>query len=390
MTKFKPKIISTTLVLLCLLFASYHAKAQNNSNTYKLLISSRVDTSIKDVKSVINCYENYLNSNPDSIYNNPYWNTKEKNRYKDFDFSRSSLFQGNMNAATLFKYFSPFVMSVEPINDKYQIRVLYSSATTDPKYASSKVWCIHKLSAIKEDGHWVLENLMVDITKKWQNQKFGCVNFVYPESHSFKQSEAKKSEAFCKKIINRFNPDYSDTFSYYITNSTDDMGLLENFDYYFVGITTGKAREGMVLSSLGNEFYPHEFVHQLLPKNQKRGKIIEEGLAVFLGTKESKTEYQKLMKSLASDLNSQPDKINFESVLTQKISFNGYQTAYPAGAAICEIIYQLKGDEGLLKLMLTNTQNYQELLRNILRITKLSETEFKLKWKMKLKSYLLK
>lgn len=378
-----------SVLLLTLTFTQF-LFSQKQDSDLQLLISSRADTSINDVREVIKCYENYLNSNPDSVYNNPYWNTEEKALYQDFDFSRSSLFQGNMNATTLFKYFSPFVMSVEPINDKYQIRVLYSSATTDPKYAGSKVWCIHKLNAIKENGHWVLENLMVDITEKWQKQKLGCIKFVYPESHSFNQDEAKKAQAFCNEIINRFNPTYSDNFSYYITHSTDNMGLLENFDYYFVGITTGKARERMVLSSLGNEFYPHEFVHQLLPKNPKRGKIIEEGLAVFLGTKEEESEYQKQMKSLASDLNSQPDKISFESVLSQKIPFNGYQTAYPAGAAICEIIYQLKGDEGLLKLMLANTQNYGELLKSVLEISDLSELDFKLKWELKLKSYLIK
>lgn len=31
----------------------------------------------------------------------------------------------------------------------------------------------------------------------------------------------------------------------------------ENLDYIFSGVTSGKAKEGMILSSKGNEFYPH-------------------------------------------------------------------------------------------------------------------------------------
>lgn len=62
-------------------------------------------------------------------------------------------------------------MSVEPIDEKYQIRVLFSSPTTDPKYTGSKVWCIQKLNAIREDQKWVLENLMVEITKDCPSKK---------------------------------------------------------------------------------------------------------------------------------------------------------------------------------------------------------------------------
>ena len=93
--------------------------AQEKTNDLSLLISSRVDTTSNDVKSIIKLYENYYKSNPDSIYDNPFWNKREKELYKDFDFSRDSIFQGGMNAKTLFKYFSPFLMSVEPIGEKY-------------------------------------------------------------------------------------------------------------------------------------------------------------------------------------------------------------------------------------------------------------------------------
>jgi hypothetical protein len=376
------------LVLTFILLGSSFLHAQADSESLMVLVSSRVDTSNSDVRAVIQLYENYYNSNPDSIYGNPYWNKREKELYRDFDFSRASIFQGDMDAEKLFQYFSPFVMSVEPIGDKFQIRVLFSSPTTDPEYAGSKVWCIQKLNAIRKDEKWVLENLIVELSKNWQTEKVGFIEYVFPPAHQFDRAAANRANQFCDEIIKRFNPDFDDSFKFYVTNSTDDMGLLENFDYYFVGITTGKAREGMILTAKGNEFYPHELVHKLLPPNPNRGHLIDEGFATFLGTRQNQNEYEALMNKLATDLIEEPKKINFKSVLSQAVPFNGYQTAYPAGAAICELVHERNGDQGLSKLMKADTKSYEDIIRIVSSITELNEQQIEEKWMKAVSKYL--
>jgi hypothetical protein len=56
-----------------------------NVNSYSQTIipdiSARVDTSKTTIKQVYNLYKNYLNSRPDSIYQNPNWNEKEAKQY---------------------------------------------------------------------------------------------------------------------------------------------------------------------------------------------------------------------------------------------------------------------------------------------------------------------
>jgi len=360
------------LIIILFTLAWFNSRALNDAGRIKVLVSSRVDTSSKEVKAILNLYQNYLNSRPDSIYDNPYWNKKEKELYEDFDFSRASMFQGGMTADQLSRIFVPFIMSVEPIGEKYQIRIMFSSSTTDPQYAGAKVWCIQKLNAIKENKNWVLENLIVELSQKWKTKMVGHIEYVYPPTHYFEIEQAKLSEQFCNELINRFNADYNNSFKYYVTSSIDDMGLLENFDYYFVGITTGKARKDMILTAKGNEYYPHEFVHKFLPENQNRGYVIEEGLAVFLGTKIIIEEYENLLSKLANDLKGSSDKINFKSVVAQEVKFNGYQTAYPAGAAICELVFNKTGDEGLLLLMQANTTDYNSIISEVMNITKLT------------------
>jgi len=378
----------TVFIVIVGVLANLNASTgQDQADPISLLVSSRVDTTSEDVRAVIALYENYYRSKPDSIYDNPYWNKREKELYRDFDFSRASIFQGGMNASTLFQYFSPFVMSVERIGEKYQIRVLFSSATTDPKYAGSKVWCIQKLNAVREEGQWVLENLIIDLSKNWSTKKHGYIEYIYPPSHQFDTHEAARAKHFCDEFIKNYNPNFNDTFKYYVTSSKDAMGLLENFDYYFVGITTGKAREGMILTAKGNEFYPHEFIHKLLPPNDKRGHVIEEGMAVFFGTKVNAQEYEDLMSKLAKDLNTDSETINFYTTISQEERNNGYQTAYPTGAAICELVYQQKGHVGLKKLMTADTKGYTNIVQSVCSITDLTEQELEYKWKEVLEMY---
>lgn len=375
------------LIVILILLPLSNILSQIEGSKIKVQISSRVDTNKTNIRDIIDIYEKYLNSKPDSIYNNPYWNTVEKSQYKDFDLSRASMYQGGMTATQLTSIFKPFIMSVEPIGEKYQIRILFSSNETDSQYIGSKVWCIQKLNVVKENGNWVLENLIVELSKRWETMKYGQVEYKFPMNYNFDIEQAKLSEKFCKDIIRRFNPDYKDSFKYYITNSIDDMGLIENFDYYFVGVTTGKTIENMILTSKGNEYYPHEFVHMLLPKNQNRGQVIEEGLAMFLGSKTNSNNYNELLTKLNIDLTLNKEKINFKSVVSQEVRYNGYQTAYPAGAALCELVYDKLGDKGLIKLIHENTSDYKSIISSILKITGLSFDELVLKWNAVLKKY---
>lgn len=370
--------------LLVLLLLSYYAenskleysgntKTQAKSRHIPLHVSARVDTSNSDIREVLELYENYMNSTPEIISDNPFWNTVEKQKYRDFDFSRSSMYNG-ITSAQLLRLYTPFVLSIEPQNEKYQIRVLYSNSATESPYIGSKVWCIHKLNAIQEDGVWKLENLLVEETRGWQKKQIDFIEYVFPHNHQFNSKRAQEALAFCEDIINRFHPEFDKTFMFYLASGVDEMGLLENFDYVFSGVTTGKAREGMILSSKGNEFYPHELVHKLLPINSNRGIVIEEGIATFLGTKENKREYSAIMQKLARDFN-QKESYTLENILNNQVNWNGYPVAYPAGALVCELIYELKGDNGINQLARGRTNDYNEIMSLLQDILALSHHE---------------
>jgi hypothetical protein len=65
--------------------------ALSENSVIQVEIHSRVDTTKNDIKEIATLWTNYLNSEPDRISDNPYWNEEEKLKYKDFDFSRRLL-----------------------------------------------------------------------------------------------------------------------------------------------------------------------------------------------------------------------------------------------------------------------------------------------------------
>ncbi|MCB9207726.1 MAG: hypothetical protein H6609_00005 [Ignavibacteriales bacterium] len=130
----------------------------------------------------------------------------------------------------------------------------------------------------------------------------------------------------------------------------------------------------MILSSKGDEFYPHEFIHKLLPVNENRGHVIEEGLATFLGTKEDSNEYLTMMRKLANDYKS-GESYSLENILNNMTQWNGYPSAYPGGALICEVIHETGGDKGINQLVRGNTKTYSEIISLTGSILQLKEAD---------------
>lgn len=118
--------------------------------------------------------------------------------------------------------------------------------------------------------------------------------------------------------------------------------------------------------------------------------MIEEGLANYLGTKENHEEYETLMSNLATDIKTNSELLIFESTVSQSIQFNGYPTAYPTGAAICELVHHVDGDKGLIRLMSSDTREYQQIINTVCGITKMSATELENEWTKTILKYFQK
>ncbi len=312
-----------------------------------VVIHSRVDTTQTAIKEIAQLWIQYLNATPDSSYNNPYWNWVEKNKFKHFDFSIPYLYQFPSNQ--ILDYYKPTILSIEKEGNNYGIRTIFVADGLEGEYRSSNPWCITKLYAIKENGDWKLKNALPIITENWNKKTVGKISFIYPSHHNFNEHLAKKANEFCSEMSEKFQLPNWEPFDFYITDSGDELGQLLNFDFFFAGYTKGVGmnENRMLLSGMGSEFYPHEFIHLIVP-NINRHHLIEEGFATWNGGQGGKT-FEESATILAHELRLNTT-VTFTDVLNKKWGWQ-FSAFYTSGAILCKAAYD-KGGVNLVKKFL--------------------------------------
>jgi len=339
-------------------------------------IHSRVNTTNSEIKEIADLWINYLNSDPDRISNNPYWNEQEKKLYKDFDLSRSLLYQ--FPSEQLLRTFNPKILSIEKEGEHYAIKTIYSSSGLEGEYQKSDPWSIQKIYAILENNEWRLKNSLPIITADWNKRTVGKITFIFPTHHKFNLELAEKANHFCNQITAEFHFPESGPFDFYITHSGDEMGRLLNFDFFFAGYTTGIGYNDkrILMSGLGSEYYPHEFIHLIVPKSD-RHSLIEEGFATWkggLGTKSFEESARLFANELADN-----DDVTFSDILNKKWGWQ-YAAFYTTGAILCHSVYQ-KGGVMLVNNLLMLPNDNERLIDNLCVLLKIEKHEFENFWR---------
>jgi hypothetical protein len=343
---------------------------------FDVTIHSRVDTTNIETKEVANLWINYLSSKPDSLTDNPYWNNAEKIKFRNFDFSVPYLYQFPSNQ--LLNYYKPTILSIEKEGDYYGIRTIFAADGLQGEYRKSNPWCITKLYAVQENGEWKLKNALPIITENWNKKTIGKITFIYPPSHNLDEELAKKASRFCDEITEEFQFPQWKPFDFYITNSGDELGKLLNFDFSFAGYTTGIGmnENRMLLSGLGSEFYPHEFIHLIVPDIDRHG-LMEEGFATWKGGQGGKT-FEESANILANEIYLN-QTITFTDILNKKWGWQ-YAAFYITGAIFFKAAYD-KGGIVLVKKLLETPNDNEKLIQTICSLFEIEKNEIDIFWR---------
>lgn len=362
--------------LYILLFLFFAIRAYGQQDKIEVTLHSRVDTSNSEIRQIANLWINYLNSQPDSLYDNPYWNKAEKLKFKNFDFSARYLYQ--FSSKQLLRYYKPTILSIEKESDHYEIRTIFSADGMQQVNQNSNLWCITNLYAVKEDGEWKLKNALPFITENWNRRRIGKITFVYPPHHKFNDAMAKKANEFCNEISNEFLFADWTPFEFYITDTPDEMGRLLNFDFFYAGYTTGIGMNDnrILFSGMGSEYYPHEFVHLLIP-NGKRHGMIEEGFATWKGGQGGKT-FEESVRLLAGEL-VKNDTVTFSDVLEGEWGWQ-YASFYTTGAILLNSAYR-KGGLAAIKILLDVPNDNAKLMETVCKLFEIDEGDIDRFWR---------
>lgn len=299
-----------------------------------------------------------------------FWNKEEVEKYglKYFDFT-SNLYQG-IPVEEFSKYFSVYVLDIVKITDyKYQLDALIHNL---PKSESpSSVWCIHSLIFSFVDGEIKFENKLNYVTDKWHKTESKYLVYYNKNKNDIPSKEIIKSnESFIENLVKLFNLQSSNgdlRYDYYFADSVNELGELLNYEYYFVGITNGVTTPGISIISSESFSHLHEIVHLYLPYNDKRGIVIEEGIASFLGTREKNLEqYYERILYFKEYLDTN------EIVLSEIVKSRDFDKlrghSYGFGSLICELVFKQKGNKGLNLLVTKESLTDDDLINTLSHI----------------------
>jgi hypothetical protein len=151
-----------------------------------------------------------------------------------------------------------------------------------------------------------------------------------------------------------------------------------NFDFFFAGYTTGIGlnENRILLSGLGSEYYPHEFIHLIVPKFDRHG-LVEEGFATWKGGQGEKT-FEESAKLFANEL-AKNDRVTFLDILNRKWGWQ-YAAFYTTGAILCHSAFE-KGGVKLVNEILTIPNDTENLVDNLCLVFGIDKKDFDNFWR---------
>lgn len=349
-------------------------------------ITARIDTTEVNTQKIYTLFCNYINSKPDSLYINPYWDKNEAEILvkKEMNCNRENwfMFKGFENASMFYSIYPPKILSIVQVDsNRYSLKILYNNTTKG--YEEFNPTYITKLYAVKDKNEkFYLENRLNYDTRNWKKFNYKFIHYVISPNVTFDQREAKKAIKFCQSILNKFGLQEPSPFTFYITSNSDEMGELFNYDYwlsYSTGITNAPSRE--IFSSFGKAYYPHEFVHMLLyPLTKKIGgtMLIGEGCATWLAGPNQNTTFQEALNNFSIEIKNN-DTITLDDIIENKYRHSFDNTPlYVAGAVICELVYKKIGIKEVKNILNLDINDLKEELQSIFNKSSWNEVDKKI------------
>ncbi len=349
-------------------------QAQSRQKPIRVLINTGVDTSNHEIAEIIRLWKNYLNSNPDSVADNPYWLTEEKKRYAQPDLVDHTWWSPSLYANMPLN--RPTVLSVSQLKDGFRIRTLFGSAV-DSGYAG--VGAITEIAAKKEEGVYKLCNILPYNTASWGKETVGSITFHFPPEHTFNTSLARRMNQFVDSLrgLWQFDPIPVD---YYFAGTKDSMFKALGFDYLMTEGNVARpggysqVRNHVILSGGSNEWYPHEFVHMYInPQFPKHHYYIGEGYATLLGGSQGHDLGWHIRRT-DSWLKDHPDT---DIMNLDKIDY-ATSTVYVVGGLICRMAEEKGGLALIRKLMEygTTDDDFHRAMRDVFGVDEKDLNQF--------------
>lgn len=329
-------MIKCSLILLFCAVVVLHA--QPYDATFRIALSSRIDTTNTEVHNVLITWMNYLRSRPDSLYNNPYWVQSERQQLPEFDLTRNWIFQ----SPDMLRRYQPTILSVENEGALRCIRTMFTYADNN----GVAPLAFHRVYAEQHSGQWYLKGAWSVLTQNWNRTTYGKITYVYSGKNTLNSTLARKASQWCDSLASAFELNLAES-RVFVCENRDELARVLGLDYFIApphGITYQE--NAMMFSGLGTPWHPHELAHLVFAQYSTTHVLLKEGIATWVGGSLGDS-YPALVQQFVKKYSVTPFRI--QDVLNKSVEES--QTFYTIGAVLCNAVYDIGGAESVRLLL---------------------------------------
>jgi len=272
----------------------------------------------------------------------PFWSLEDQRRWNSFAPALGFVSEGAV----------PFVLDIRPASagsdSVYVVKTLFQVPATGGGLLPD---ALVRVYAVREHANWVFSNALPRTTRGWQHRTVGPFEYVYPPAHNFDVVRAHRAGLFADSLASAFGLPKISGITYYMAGSPDEMNRIIGLDWLPTLTDVGafnSADDHLLVSgdAAQGENYRHEIVHLVLAPLAAHGihEVLQEGVATWLGGTLG-MDPTVTHRTFAVYLRAHPD-ITLNSILLESRD-RGFR---PAGAAVCEMVYEHSGIAGLKTL----------------------------------------
>ncbi|MGI9089717.1 MAG: hypothetical protein ACR2GG_01295, partial [Gemmatimonadaceae bacterium] len=290
------------------------------------------------VPEIVRNWVTYLRA--DSAGRAALWSPSERKRYPLFDIAGTMSDPGFTAPATI------TMVQPSPVGatDSYVVKTLYAVADSSK---AVRALFVERVYAVREGGRWVFANALPRLTRNWPHHQIGKGMFVVQPSRAFDRMKAAHTVLFADSLADAYSIPRLPDFTYYVTNSEDDMYRATGVDPMFgAQAAAGRALPSDRIIMSGSpeqgEGYTHELVHAVfapLTPTSTSSAFASEGVASWLGGSLG-ADFPAMMHKYAAYLRAHP-AVTLDSVFASGGRMDRGQR--PAAAMLFEMAHAKGG-----------------------------------------------
>ncbi len=253
------------------------------------------------------------------------------------------------------------VLSAEPEDDYVVLRTLWYRRVAGDLYPAT-IAITRTYVLLGGDGVARLCNPVVMAMRGMKRRSVGGLSYVIDKDYKLNYAAAERMVDYCDSLSALYDVEDIRESYFVIARSRDELASLCGVEYFAsppIGLAYPKSR--LMLSSLGNEWYPHEMAHLVFRQFSGSHPFLFEGLAVFVGGSINDS-YKELIQKAGQELRQRKVQPELKEIMGNPVAES--LLYYAIAGLIIHGMYEAKGASGVKKLLteVTTSTTIEEVI----------------------------